>query len=149
MNLQEIQVAATAAMSSMDSAYSPEKGKKVFDEVLLVHIVDNLLQLDWYKSPRSKQVIETELDTDCQLIREEITQGDHSPGSFHFDNNARGSVFDAFICIGSDQYLVFNNITLSMEEVKREGNWIAAQTHFSALAAKFNDPNLEAWLAQF
>ncbi|HBB27450.1 TPA: hypothetical protein DCZ36_03065 [Candidatus Gracilibacteria bacterium] len=137
MNLTEIQTAVKTTLDAMNRAYDPKGVKKVFDEVLLVGFQGNALCLNWYDSTRSEQEIRTSFRQDFKLIRSEVMECEYIPGDFHFDSEAEGSIFDAFIYLGNEQYLVFNSIDLSMNEIKNHGDWIAAQPYFFTLAEKF------------
>ena len=149
LELEEIQAATIAAMKAIDAAYDPQGVNVVFDEALLVRMYGDFCELLWSHSSRTRVVIEARIDDEITSILREITSGDHVIGNPHFNNEANGSFFDAFIPIGEEQYLVFNNTDLSMEEVKNHGNWKAAQDHLLNLAGKFSDPDLTAYLAQF
>lgn len=145
--MDEIQTAALTTMRVMDQAYDLGRSKVVFDEVLVVSLSGNVLNLDWHESKRTRDEIWASFRKDSAQIRLEIVKDELLPGDFHFDNHAGGSIFDAFILISMDSdsrsYLVFNNITLSMQEVKCRGNWLAAQGHFAALARKFEVNNTD------
>lgn len=143
MNILEIQSAVQTALDAMNRVYDPKGAKEVFDEVLLVSFHGDTLYLDWHKSTRSEPEIRASFLKDFKLIRDEIVEGNYLPGDFHFDNEAEGSVFDSFIYVGNRQYLVFNSIELSMNEVKKYGNWIAAQLHFVNLSAQFEGNSSE------
>lgn len=143
MNLSEIQIAAQTALDAMNRIYDPKGMKEVFDEVLLVSFYGDALHLDWHMSTRNEQEIRASFLKDFKLIRAEVIEGDYLPGDFHFDNEAEGSVFDSFIYIGRGQYLVLNSVELSMNEVKEQGNWIAAQPYFVNLAAQFEGNSSE------
>lgn len=143
MNLSEIQIAVQTALNAMNRIYDPKGMKEVFDEVLLVSFYGDALHLDWHMSTRNEQEIRASFLKDFKLIRAEVIEGDYLPGDFHFDNEAEGSVFDSFIYIGRGQYLVLNSVELSMNEVKEQGNWIAAQPHFVNLAAQFEGNSSE------
>lgn len=143
MNLSEIQIAVQTALDAMNRIYDPKGMKEVFDEVLLVSFYGDALHLDWHMSTRNEQEIRASFLKDFKLIRAEVIEGDYLPGDFHFDNEAEGSVFDSFIYIGRGQYLVLNSVELSMNEVKEQGNWIAAQPHFVNLAAQFEGNSSE------
>lgn len=136
-NILDIQAAVQMALDAMNRVYDPKGMKEVFDEVLLVNFHGDTLRLNWYKSTRNEREIRASFLKDFKLIRDEIVEGDYLPGDFHFDNEAKGSVFDSFIYIGDRQYLVLNSVELSMNEVKEYGNWIAAQPYFVNLAAQF------------
>ncbi|MDD5197280.1 MAG: hypothetical protein PHN60_00245 [Candidatus Gracilibacteria bacterium] len=136
MDLTEIQTAVRTTLDAMNRVYDPKGIKKVFDEVLLVSFRGNALCLDWHQSARSEQEIRASFRQDFKLIRGEVMEGEYLPGDFHFDTEADGSIFDSFIYLGNERYLVFNSIKLSMNEVKNHGDWIAAQPYFVTLAAK-------------
>lgn len=137
MKQEEIKGAVSAAMQAMNKAYSPSGEKKVFDEVLLIHVQGTKIRLNWYESARSPETITASFQKDFAAIRGEVKEGGYSPGDFHFDSNADGSVFDAFIYLGDEQYLVFNNIALSMSGVRENGDWIKAQLPFVDFAQRF------------
>lgn len=143
MNLSEIQIAVQTALDAMNRVYDPKGMKEVFDEVLLVSFNGDALHLNWHMSTRNEQEIRASFLKDFKLIRAEVIEGDYLPGDFHFDNEAEGSVFDSFIYIGRGQYLVLNSVELSMNEVKEQGNWIAAQPYFVNLAAQFEGNSSE------
>lgn len=113
-------------------------GQKIFDEFSVVRIIQGKLRIESYFGPRQMESFRETFMSDISPIRQRLLESDEEEvGSFYFDNEAEGSLFDAFMKIGPDSYVIFNNILFSMTQLKSERGWIKAQVHFADLANLF------------
>ncbi len=111
--------------AKMDEAYL----RPVFDELLVVSRNSGEVKLLHYSGPREETIMATLAD-ETAALRQSGGHIDPKPGEFDFTREGVGSDFDAYICLGTDLFLLCNNTEKSMEEVTADPNWLAAQGQF-------------------
>ncbi len=135
MKQKEVVIAVENAFQRMNTLYG-SNGRLVFDEFLIVHIEDNdSLECLYYHGPRDLGEVMRHFRKDLRAIREIMVDRDDWGGNWHFVNDAEYTEFDAVIDLNEDYAVIFNNTMFSMDGIRKEGNWLAAQEVFLALAA--------------
>lgn len=105
----------------------------LFDEFLIIEIVDEEIMLLHSFGPRDTSEIKKNLIFDVREIINPLLDNDIDVGGFHFVDEATKTTFDAFINMGDNAYVIFNNIALSMDEIRLQGDWPSAQEVFLEL----------------
>jgi len=75
---------------------------------------------------------------DMRAIEAEIRQGGYSTGQFFFSQDAAGTLYDAFLVAGRNQYVIFNNTTMTMRNIAADAFWSQTQVHFVELSEYFH-----------
>lgn len=126
----------SAAMARMSTLY----GRTLFDEWVVVRLGANTATVEHYEGPRLADCLAF-FARDVALLRSEASDRAHEPGDFDFARAASGTQFDALIKIAHDAYLLCNNTSLSMEQIRAKPEWLKAQVPFVALSDRFrSDP---------
>ncbi|HWA85458.1 MAG TPA: hypothetical protein VG710_04495 [Opitutus sp.] len=93
---------------------------------------------------RREQSFRQSLPRDAEPLRAAVAGRRFDPGEFEFASDAAGTRYDACMKIGPTAFLVFNNTTLSMSDIRSNPPWLKAQTVFFDLGEKFRADPLEA-----
>ena len=124
------------ALAKMGRAY----GKPLFDEWVLFAVDGQEADLLLYAGPR-EDAYEDEFADDVELLLEGITEEQSAPGHFYFAREAEGAMYDAFLAVGKDLYVVFNNTQQTMADITSDRHWTDAQVYFVQLSERFQmDP---------
>jgi hypothetical protein len=138
MNLVDAKAAVALALGRMNSAYN----KVLFDEWILVKVTKEQGMILSYEGPR-KESYQKRFKTDVAPLQAEMHGRSMAVGDFEFTSDAQGTFFDAGIRLGAGSYLLCNNTTKSMVELRQDPLWLAAQKPFLELAAKFREDPVE------
>ncbi len=122
----------SAAMARMSTLY----GCTLFDEWVVVRLGANTATVEHYEGPRLADCLAF-FARDVALLRSEASDRAHEPGDFDFARAAAGTQFDALLKIAPDSYLLCNNTTLSMEQIRANPAWLKAQVPFVTLSDRF------------
>jgi hypothetical protein len=115
-------------------------GTPVFDEWAIVSLQTGQERLLAYQGPR-RENFQKNFVTDLGALRADILTNRHQPGHFDFARHAVGTGFEAFVCLGTELYLLCSNTQSSMNEIAREPRWLDAQKAFVELTERFQtDP---------
>lgn len=110
----------------------------IFDEFAIVRFIGGKLRIEHYSGPRTLEEYRAGFTSDITPLRQDLLEARQEElGYFHFDQEAEGSAYDAFIKIGPETFLLLNNIELSMLQLRDSKNWLDAQEHFLRLTSIF------------
>lgn len=136
MNLADTRSTIILALGRMTALYQA----LVFDEWMLVKLTSEQNTILGYEGPRVESY-KRKFKEDIIPLRAELDQRAMAVGDFAFAQNAAGTGFDACIRLGPASYLFCNNTTKSMEDIRKNPLWLAAQKPFVDLSGKFRvDP---------
>ncbi|MGC4074023.1 MAG: hypothetical protein QM760_16225 [Nibricoccus sp.] len=136
MNIETAVTHLNKCRERMDALY----GKPVFDEWVLVSLVEGKGALLAYEGPR-RDTFQKSVHADAAPLYAAMEGRRYSVGDFEFVDEARGSRFDACIKAGENIYLLANNTFGSMAMLRADVRWREAQKPFVALTDKFRaDP---------
>lgn len=138
MNLADARTTVILAFGRMDSLFR----KPLFDEWVLVKLGSEAGAVLAYHGPRAESY-QRRFKTDIAPLQTEIQGRKMAVGDFEFAPNAHGAYFDACIRLGTGAYLFCNNTSLSMDDIRQDPQWLAAQRPFVELAAAFRADPLE------
>lgn len=131
MNLDETMRAVRACADEMNANY----GKTVFDEWVVVSLLQQQARILGYVGPRSDAFLRNFAD-DLGSLRTALLNGRYQVGDFEFERHATGTKFEAFMSLGKGLYLICNNTQSSMDDIAKNPKWLAAQVPFAALSEK-------------
>ena len=112
-------------------------GRPVFNEWMIVDTSDGEVALLTYFGPRST-ASQKRLRADLRSLEEEMQRGGFTHGQFFFNQEAEGTLYDAFIVAGQNKYIIFNNTLMSMKEIGADPFWSKTQIHFVELSERFH-----------
>lgn len=136
MNLDEARNATAAALARMNAAYQ----ETVFDEWVLVSLKPERGAILAYTGPRPESYKKA-FAADVQPLRNEIAEQKLAVGDFVFVSAAKGTRHDACMRIGPSGFLFCNHTGKSIDEIRENPLWRAAQKPFVELSDKFRaDP---------
>jgi hypothetical protein len=93
-----------------------------------------------YHGPRA-DAFRTRLVTDSAALRGAMSQRAYEAGDFEFAQTAAGEGYDACLKIGDASYLVCNNLAATMDDLRRDPQWLKVQVVWFELAEQFRaDP---------
>ena len=125
-----------ATMARMSELY----GRPLFDEWVVVRLGSGNATVERYEGPRHQECLAV-FARDVAPLRREAADRAHEPGDFDFARAAAGNQFDALLKIAPDAFLLCNNTTLSMEQIRANPAWLSAQVPFANLSERFrNNP---------
>lgn len=122
----------SATMARMSTLY----GRTLFDEWVVVRLGPGTATVENYEGPRLADCLAF-FARDVALLRREAADRAHGPGDFDFARAAAGTQFDALLQIAPDAYLLCNNTTSSMEQIRANPGWLKAQIPFVDLSERF------------
>ena len=115
-------------------------GNVVFDEWAIVALQRGKERMVAYQGPR-KEDFQKNFVNDLGGLRAEVLTTKHQPGHFDFARHGVGTGFEAFVCVGSELYLICNNTQTTMNEITKDARWLDAQKLFAELTDQFRaDP---------
>ena len=136
MNLETASKNIELCRGRMDALYQ----KSVFDEWAVVKFEQGSPSVLAYVGPRAERFSE-QFHHDSGLLFAEMQGKQYDAGDFEFVAQARGSRFDACMCLGEATYLFCNNTFGTMGQLRADARWLEAQKPFVALTEKFRaDP---------
>ncbi len=136
MKLVDARSAITSALSRMNALYQ----KTVFDEWVLFKLSSDQNVILGYEGPRPDSY-QQKFKEDIIPLSTELNQRKMAVGDFAFAQDAVGTGFDACIRLGPASYLFCNNTAQSMQDIRKNPLWLAAQKPFADLSGKFQaDP---------
>jgi len=136
MKLADARNAIVLALGRMTSLYR----NTVFDEWILVKLSADQNAILGYDGPRAEEY-HRKFREDILPLQAELNQRRMAVGDFAFAPDAKGTRFDACIRLGPASYFFCNNTTRSMEDIRKNPLWLAAQKPFADLSEKFRaDP---------
>jgi hypothetical protein len=135
MDLAAARTHIQVALMRMNAAY----GQPVFDEWAILGL-SGPGGVHAYAGPRPER-FRKELPSDAAPLRAEAAAQPSGVGDIVFALAAGGTRHDAFIRLGDASYLVFNNTTKTLEEIRLNPGWLRAQGVLFDLGEKFRvDP---------
>ncbi len=136
MNLTTALSHLSICISQMESLYHAP----VFDEWVLLSVGQGRPTLVHYHGPRAETVV-TALHSDSSKLYAEMSDRQYEIGDFEFTQTAEGHEYDAYVRIGPKHYLLCNNTARTMNELRADSRWRAAQKPFLDFTERFrNDP---------
>jgi hypothetical protein len=115
----------------------------VFDELAIVHAIDEKLYLCWYRGTRGQEYI-LNFKKDTALLKKESLSrfsNHYETGAYEFVVDATGSQAESFLVIGENLYLILTNTQRTMAEIASSPLWLKAQTVFVEMCERFRcDP---------
>ena len=136
MNLPDAHVAVLQTLTQMKVLY----GQPVFNEWVLVKLAREAGAVLAYDGPRA-DLYQAKFKKDIAPLQTEMEARKLVIGDFEFVANAHGTYYDACLRLGPAAYLFCNHTTNSMNDIRRDPKWLAAQAPFVELGAKFRaDP---------
>lgn len=133
MNLADAVEKVRKCGEQMNARY----GKTVFDEWALVSLKRGDERIVHYSGPR-RDHFQKNFKDDLGSMRAELLTAKHAPGHYDFARHGVGTGFEAFVCVGSDLYLICNNTQRSMDDIARDQRWLEAQKAFAAMTEDFS-----------
>lgn len=138
MNLETARNHIRTCRERMDALYQ----KSVFDEWVVLSLTTAGAKILWYEGPRPG-TFEKDLHRDSAALVSEMADKKYEIGDFEFAQEAEGSSFDAGIRLGEILYLLCNNTTGTLADLRRDPRWRQAQKPFVDLTEKFRADPLE------
>lgn len=127
-------------LARMDKQY----GGKIFEEFSIISLnAEQQTNIHHFEGGgRTLEEMSHGFDNDIDPLWKELKKAQkESIGSYHFDQDAEGTLYDAFMKVGRGIYVIFNNAKYSMTQIKAKGSWLKAQIHFVELSEIFfKDP---------
>jgi hypothetical protein len=131
MILKEAIALVESTLQRMSALY----GGALFDEWAIVRPGGMPATIVHYHGNRSEE-FRRNFNRDVAPLRQESVDRAHEVGAFEFARTATGTQFDAALMLGTDSYLLCNNTTLSMADIRLDPRWIKAQVPFVELSEK-------------
>lgn len=136
MNLQAACHHLNACRESMDVLYQ----KPVFDEWVILSLKRGAAEIVFYSGTRPEAFLK-ELHADSALLYAAMDGRHYEIGDFEFVQEAKGTRFDACIRAGEEAYIVCNNTSGTIVDLRADPRWREAQKPFVALTEVFrSDP---------
>jgi hypothetical protein len=141
MTLEEIGKLIKDCSEQINSRY----GSPVFDEWVVVSLVENRAKVLAYTGPRNDDFLKN-FARDLGSLRSALMGGDYGPGDFEFSRHGTGTGYEAFLVVGAGLYLICNNTSESMESIAKNPRWLGAQVPFAELSEKVRaNPLAVSW----
>jgi hypothetical protein len=120
----------------MDALYL----RPFFDEWAILGLGAAGAAIRVYRGPRAEE-FRSRLVADSMALRIAMGGRTYDAGDFEFAQNAAGEGYDACLVLGSAHYLVCNNLAATMDELRRDPQWLKVQAAWFDLAEQFRaDP---------
>lgn len=113
-------------------------GRTVFDEWAIVSLARGSERIVSYEGPR-REHFQKNFVADLGALRAELLTTRHHPGHFDFARHNVGTHFEAFVCIGNELYLIFNNTQATMNDIAKDARWLDAQRAFAEMTEQFQE----------
>lgn len=115
-------------------------GEKVFDEWAIISLGEKSWNLVFYSGPR-RATFGSDLPDDLVPLADTSTGRVHAVGDFEFAPEAPGTRHDAMLRLGTSTYLLCNNTTKAMADIRSNSRWLNTQHFFATLSQAFHcDP---------
>jgi hypothetical protein len=131
MDLVETMNAVRSCATQMNAHY----GKPVFDEWVVVSLLQQQARVLGYVGPRNEEFLKN-FSQDLGPLRMALQNGKFQVGDFEFSRQGAGTKFEAFMTLGDGVYLICNNTQSTMDDIARDPKWLSAQVPFAALSDK-------------
>ena len=136
MNLPDAHVSILQTFARMKELY----GQPVFNEWVLVKLARESGAILAYDGPRA-DLYQAKFKKDIAPLQTELDSRKMVAGDFAFIHGAEGTHYDACIRLGPAAYLFCNHTTKTMDDIRRDQRWLAAQAPFVELCGLFRtDP---------
>jgi hypothetical protein len=136
MTLDESIATVGSHLARMDTAC----GQVVFDEWALVTVFGRKARILHYSGPR-RETMPSTLAEDLRPFAQDMGGGEQYLGHFDFSPAAVGRTFDAYVVVGEGVFLICNNTTRTMADIRAHPDWKQAQVPFAELSERFRtDP---------
>jgi hypothetical protein len=136
MDLETARGHIKVCLDRMRASYS----RVVFDEWAILALVGKSAGIAAYGGPRAEVFLRT-LSQDAEPLRARANGRKFAEGDIEFVPDAKGTHYDAFMKIGPASYLVLNHTTKTLDEIRADSKWLAAQPALFELTEKFRaDP---------
>jgi hypothetical protein len=132
MDLETARRHIQAAFERMRIAYL----QPVFDEWAVLSVSPKGGGVIAYEGPRP-DAFRRNVPADAEPLRQRTAGKQFAEGDLEFVPDAADTQYDAFMKIGATSYLVLNHTTKTMEEIRKDGRWLAAQAVLFELSEKF------------
>jgi hypothetical protein len=132
MTLDESVATVRSYLTRMDAA----GGEVIFDEWALLTVFGGKARILHYHGPR-REAMPSALAEDLGSFAHDLVVGGQDMGHFEFSPTAAGRAFDAYVVVGEGAYLICNNTTRSMADIREHPNWKRAQVPFAELSERF------------
>jgi hypothetical protein len=139
MTLEEAISRIKSCANEMDARY----GQTVFDEWAVLSLAENKARVLAYIGPRKDDFLKN-FANDLGSLRAELLDTNYGTGDFAFARHGVGTLFEAFMVLGSAIYLICNNTRKSMDTIAKEPKWLNAQVPFAELGDKLRTNPLVA-----
>ena len=139
MTLDEIANRIRECAEQMETRY----GGVVFDEWVIVSLVENKARIIKYTGPRNDDFLKN-FGRDLGALRTEMNDANYGIGDFAFARHGVGTSFEAFMVLGAGYYLICNNTRESMDTIAKNPRWLGAQVPFAELGDKIRAHPLQA-----
>jgi len=131
MTLDEVKNLIKVCAAQMDAHY----GKTVFDEWAVISLAENKARVLAYVGPRNDDFLKN-FAKDLGALRTELLDANYGTGDFAFARHGTGTLFEAFMVLGTAIYLICNNTRESMDTIAKDPKWLNAQVSFAELGDK-------------
>ena len=131
MTLDEVKSLIKVCATQMDAHY----GKTVFDEWAVISLAENKARVLAYVGPRNDDFLKN-FANDLGSLRAELLDTNYGTGDFAFARHGVGTLFEAFMVLGSAIYLICNNTHQTMDAIAKDPKWLNAQVPFAELGDK-------------
>jgi len=136
MNLSVAENVVHSHLRQIDGVYL----RPLFDEWAILGLGTAGTTLISYRGTRA-ETYRARLPEDSRPLREAMARKHYEVGDFEFAVEAHGSGYDACLKIGEAAYLVCNNLAATMDELRKDPQWLKAQPIWFELGEKFRqDP---------
>lgn len=139
MELETARQTIESTLHLMRNAY----GDDVFNEWAIISLGEKSWSLLCYSGPR-RDTFARDLPADLKPLADTATGKVHAIGDFEFASDAHGSRHDAMMRLGGSSYLICNNSTKSITEIRTKHTWLTTQRFFAAMSETFNGDPLVA-----
>src|SRR5450432_3125295 len=115
MNLDEVKLLIKQSAAQMDAFY----GRPVFNEWAIISLAENKARVLAYVGPRNDDFLKN-FANDLGALRSELLDANYGVGDFAFARHGTGTLFEAFMVLGSAIYLICNNKHETMDAIARD-----------------------------
>jgi hypothetical protein len=115
--------------------------KPVFDEWAILSLTSKSGVVAYHGSRADG--FRRNLPDDAEPLRAITAGKPFSEGDIEFVPNAANTHYDGFMKLGPDSYLILNHTVRTMDEIRADAKWLAAQKILFELSEKFRADPLE------
>ncbi len=136
MDLKTAESLVHSYLKRIDAIYL----RRLFDEWAILAVSPTGQRTVAYQGPR-RDAFAVQLAGDTRQLRAAMNRKTYQAGDFEFALDAQGSGYDACIVAGESAYLVFNNLSLSLDDLRKDPLWLKVQPLWLELSQAFQaDP---------